>query len=66
MIPVLIWALISLSVAETDLDVLYPELEHSRTIYVTGECLCLCVLLFFDLFCSVARFLFISSLILQL
>lgn len=35
MIPVLICALISLSVAETDLDVLYPELEHSRTIYVT-------------------------------
>ncbi|XP_054916538.1 hyaluronan and proteoglycan link protein 1-like [Poeciliopsis prolifica] len=35
MIPVLICALVSLSVAETNLDVLYPELEHSRTIYVT-------------------------------
>ncbi|XP_028274213.1 hyaluronan and proteoglycan link protein 1 [Parambassis ranga] len=34
MIPVLIWALVSLSAAQT-LDVLYPELEHSRTIYVT-------------------------------
>lgn len=40
MIPVLIYALISLSVAMTDLDKLYPELEHSRTIYVTGECVC--------------------------
>ncbi|XP_075934411.1 hyaluronan and proteoglycan link protein 1-like [Anarhichas minor] len=35
MIPVLICALISLSVAANDLDILYPELEHSRTIYVT-------------------------------
>ncbi|XP_037608130.1 hyaluronan and proteoglycan link protein 1 [Sebastes umbrosus] len=35
MIPVLICALISLSVADNDLDTLYPELEHSRTIYVT-------------------------------
>uniref|UniRef100_A0A671X8U8 Hyaluronan and proteoglycan link protein 1 n=1 Tax=Sparus aurata TaxID=8175 RepID=A0A671X8U8_SPAAU len=36
MIPVLICALISLSVAENnDLDTLFPELEHSRTIYVT-------------------------------
>ncbi|PWA26476.1 hypothetical protein CCH79_00001283 [Gambusia affinis] len=35
MIPVLIYALVSLSVAETNLDILYPELEHSRTIYVT-------------------------------
>lgn len=37
MIPVLICVLISLSVAENDLDILYPELEHSRTIYVVGE-----------------------------
>lgn len=52
MIPVLICALISLSVAENnDLDTLFPELEHSRTIYVTGEylyiyiymCACVCV-----------------------
>ncbi|XP_034055813.1 hyaluronan and proteoglycan link protein 1-like [Gymnodraco acuticeps] len=35
MIPVLICALLSLTVAESDLDKLYPELEHSRTIYVT-------------------------------
>lgn len=35
MTPVLICALISLSVAANDLDILYPELEHSRTIYVT-------------------------------
>lgn len=33
MLPVLIVALISVSVA-TDLDILYPDLEHSRTIYV--------------------------------
>lgn len=52
MIPVLICALISLSVAENnDLDTLFPELEHSRTIYVTGEylyiymCVCECVFL---------------------
>lgn len=37
MIPVLICALIALSLANKDLDRLYPELEHSRTIYVTGE-----------------------------
>lgn len=37
MISVLICTLVSLSVAQTDLDVLYPELELSRTIYVTGE-----------------------------
>lgn len=37
MIPVLICALITLSIADSDLDTLYPELEHSRTIYVTGE-----------------------------
>ncbi|AWP00636.1 putative hyaluronan and proteoglycan link protein 1 [Scophthalmus maximus] len=35
MIPVLICALITLSIADSDLDTLYPELEHSRTIYVT-------------------------------
>lgn len=35
MLPLLICALISLSLADTDLDTLYPELEHSRTIYVT-------------------------------
>ncbi|XP_034534330.1 hyaluronan and proteoglycan link protein 1-like [Notolabrus celidotus] len=35
MIPVLIWALVSLSLAQNDLDTLFPELEHSRTIYVT-------------------------------
>ncbi|XP_062311459.1 hyaluronan and proteoglycan link protein 1-like [Osmerus eperlanus] len=34
MIPVLICALVSLSVAD-NLDTAYPELEHSRTIYVT-------------------------------
>ncbi|XP_034048263.1 hyaluronan and proteoglycan link protein 1 [Thalassophryne amazonica] len=34
MTPLLICALISLSLAE-DLDILYPNLEHSRTIYVT-------------------------------
>lgn len=34
MIPVLICALVSLSVAD-NLDTLYPDLEHSRTIYVT-------------------------------
>lgn len=43
MIPVLIWALISLNVAENDLDALYPDLEHSRTIYVTGEYMFTCV-----------------------
>lgn len=50
MIPVLICALISLSVADNDLDTLYPELEHSRTIYVTGEsvCVCVCLLCFSD------------------
>lgn len=37
MIPVLLCALITLSLADNDLDTLYPELEHSRTIYVTGE-----------------------------
>lgn len=37
MVPVLICALIALSSADNDLDSLYPELEHSRTIYVTGE-----------------------------
>lgn len=35
MLPVLICALISLSVADNDLDTLYPDLEHSRTIYIT-------------------------------
>ncbi|XP_074547221.1 hyaluronan and proteoglycan link protein 1 [Halichoeres trimaculatus] len=35
MIPVLICALVSLSLAQNDLDTLFPELEHSRTIYVT-------------------------------
>ncbi|MEQ2195056.1 hypothetical protein XENOCAPTIV_006828 [Xenoophorus captivus] len=34
MISLLIYALVSLSVAETNLDILYPKLEHSRTIYV--------------------------------
>lgn len=37
MIPVLVCALITLSLADNDLDTLYPGLEHSRTIYVTGE-----------------------------
>ena len=37
MFPVLICVLVSLSVADNSLDTLYPELEHSRTIYVTGE-----------------------------
>lgn len=39
MIPLLICALISLGVAD-NLDTLYPDLEHSRTIYVTGEHAC--------------------------
>lgn len=43
MIPVLICALITLSAADNDLDTLYPDLVHSRTIYITGEYL-LCVL----------------------
>ncbi|XP_010876477.1 hyaluronan and proteoglycan link protein 1 [Esox lucius] len=33
MLPVLIWALVSLSLAD-NLDTAYPELEHYRTIYV--------------------------------
>ena len=36
MIWVLVCALVSLGVAE-ELDILYPDLEHSRTIYVTGK-----------------------------
>ena len=46
MIPVLICALVSLTVAENDLDTLFPELEHSMTIYVLGEaftCMCVCL-----------------------
>lgn len=39
MIPVLICTLIALSLANNEPDSLYPGLEHSRTIYVTGECL---------------------------
>ncbi|CAL8279745.1 unnamed protein product [Gadus morhua 'NCC'] len=35
MIWVLVCALVTLSVAD-ELDILYPDLEHSRTIYVTG------------------------------
>ncbi|XP_017263405.1 hyaluronan and proteoglycan link protein 1 [Kryptolebias marmoratus] len=34
MIPVIICALVSLSAAQANLDILYPNLEHSRTIYV--------------------------------
>ncbi|XP_023816569.1 hyaluronan and proteoglycan link protein 1 isoform X1 [Oryzias latipes] len=37
MIPALICALVSVSVAENALDVLYPDLEFSRTIYVTED-----------------------------
>ncbi|XP_024113506.1 hyaluronan and proteoglycan link protein 1 [Oryzias melastigma] len=37
MIPALICALVSVSVAENALDVLYPDLEVSRTIYVTED-----------------------------
>lgn len=56
MIPVLICALISLSVAaDNNLDSLYPELEHSRTIYVIGEYLCVCVSLCYNVIQSFAE-----------
>lgn len=44
MVPLLILALVSVTAADSSdvetlrhLDTLYPELEHSRTIYVVGE-----------------------------
>ncbi|RVE55512.1 hypothetical protein OJAV_G00235590 [Oryzias javanicus] len=37
MIPALLCALLSVGVAENALDVLYPDLEFSRTIYVTED-----------------------------